>query len=47
LPGARVYSDQNYQPGLGIMLSYAIVGLLGALFIRETNFRYITLSVQK
>jgi len=46
-PGARVFPEQNYQAGLGIMLSYAIVGLLGVLFIRATNCRHITLSVQK
>jgi sugar phosphate permease len=44
LAGARVYSEQNYQTGLGIMLAFAIVGLLGALTIRETNCRYITIS---
>ncbi|HEY8887990.1 MAG TPA: MFS transporter, partial [Gallionella sp.] len=46
LAGARVYSEQNYQIGLGIMLAFAFVGLLGALTIRETNCRYITISVQ-
>ena len=43
LAGARVYSEQNYQVGLGIMLGFAIVGLLGAMTIRETNCRYIKL----
>ncbi len=47
LAGARVYSEQNYQTGLGVMLGYAIVGLPGALFTRETNCCYITISVQK
>jgi hypothetical protein len=47
LAGARVYPDRNFQSGLGIMLGYAIVGLPGALFIRETNCRYTTLSVQE
>jgi sugar phosphate permease len=44
LAGARVYSEQNYQLGLGIMLGFAIVGLLGAMTIRETNCGYITLT---
>lgn len=44
LAGARVYSEQNYQVGLGIMFVFAIVGLLGAMTIRETNCRYITLT---
>jgi sugar phosphate permease len=44
LAGARVYSERNYQTGLGIMLGFAIVGLIGAMFIRETNCRYITIS---
>ncbi|HUX89760.1 MAG TPA: MFS transporter [Gallionellaceae bacterium] len=47
LDGARVYSEQNYRIGLGIMLGFAIAGLLGALFIRETNCRYITLAAHK
>lgn len=42
LAGARVYSEQNYQIGLGIMLAFAVVGLLGALAIRETHCRYTT-----
>lgn len=44
LANARVYSEQNYQLGLGIMLGCAVVGLLGALLIRETNCRYINLA---
>jgi sugar phosphate permease len=40
--GARVYSEQNYQIGLGIMFAFAVVGLIGAMTIRETNCRYIT-----
>jgi nitrate/nitrite transporter NarK len=44
LAGARVYSEQNYQLGLGIMLGFAIIGLLGAMTIRETNCRYISLT---
>jgi sugar phosphate permease len=47
LDGARVYSERNFQIGLGIMLVFAIVGLIGALFIRETNCRYITIELQK
>lgn len=47
LDGARVYSERNFQIGLGIMLAFAIVGLIGALFIRETNCRYITIELQK
>jgi MFS family permease len=47
LAGARVYSEQNYQTGLSIMLGFAIVGLLGATFIRETNCRYINIPVPK
>jgi sugar phosphate permease len=41
LTGARVYSEQNYQLGLGIMFAFALTGLFGALFIRETNCRYL------
>lgn len=40
--GARVYSEHNYQTGLGIMFAFAVVGLIGALTIRETNCHYIT-----
>jgi len=47
LAGARVYSEQNYQMGLGIMLGFAVVGLIGAMFIRETNCRYITIAGSK
>jgi len=47
LAGARVYSEQNYQTGLGIMFAFAVVGLLGALQIHETNCRYIDLSPAK
>ena len=42
--GARVYSEQNYQIGLGIMFAFALVGLIGALTIRETNCHYITVT---
>jgi sugar phosphate permease len=44
MAGARVYSEQNYQTGLGIMLAFAVVGLVGAITIRETNCHYITVS---
>ncbi len=44
LNGARVYSEQNYQTGLGIMFAFAVVGLLGALKIHETNCRYILVA---
>ncbi len=44
LEGARVYSAANYQTGLGIMLGFAVVGLLGALTIRETNCKYIVIT---
>jgi len=47
LAGARVYSEHNYQTGLGIMFAFAIVGLLGAMTIRETNCRYITIAGPK
>lgn len=47
MAGARVYSEHNYQLGLGIMFGFAIAGLLGALTIRETNCRYITLDTQR
>ena len=47
LAGARVYSEANYQVGLGIMLAFAVVGLLGALAIHETNCNYITVSGRK
>jgi sugar phosphate permease len=47
LAGARVYSEHNYQVGLGIMFAFSIAGLIGAFFIRETNSGYITLDIQK
>jgi sugar phosphate permease len=43
LAGARVYSEHNYQYGLGIMLAFAVIGLIGALSIGETHCRYITI----
>jgi sugar phosphate permease len=44
IAGARVYSEHNYQIGLGIMLAFAVVGLLGAMTIRETNCQYIKIQ---
>ena len=44
LHGVRIYSQHNYQVGLGIMLAFAVVGLAGALRIRETRCRYVTHS---
>ena len=42
--GARVYSEHNYQIGLGIMFAFAVVGLIGAMTIRETNCHYIKIT---
>lgn len=39
LHGVRIYSPQNYQLGLLIMFAFALSGLIGALFIRETYCR--------
>ena len=39
--GARVYSADNYQTGFGLMLLFALLGLIGALYIRETNCRQL------
>jgi sugar phosphate permease len=47
LDGARIYSGHNYQIGLGIMLAFALAGLIGAMFIRETNCRHITIATHK
>ncbi len=41
LEGARVYSQHNYQIGLGIMLAFALAGWWGSWFIRETYCRYV------
>lgn len=38
--GARVYSPENFQTGFIVMFVFALVGLLGACFIRETYCRY-------
>lgn len=42
--GARVYSEHNYQIGLGIMLAFSVVGLIGALTIRETHCQHIIMA---
>jgi sugar phosphate permease len=42
LVGARIYSPANYQYGLSVMFAFALLGLLGACFIRETRCRNIT-----
>lgn len=47
LDGARIYSGHNYQVGLGIMLAFALAGLIGAMFIRETNCRHIAIATHK
>lgn len=47
LDGARLYSVHNYQIGLGIMLGFAVAGLIGSMAIRETNCRYITVTKHK
>lgn len=41
LNGVRVYTAENYQLGLSVMFIFALLGLLGACFIRETHCRYI------
>jgi sugar phosphate permease len=41
LHGARLYSPQNYQTGLLIMFVFALCGLIGACFIRETYCRNV------
>ena len=38
----RLGPSGNYQIGLGIMFAFAVVGLIGAMTIRETNCHYIT-----
>ncbi len=40
--GLRVYSVVDYQWGLSILFIFAVIGLIGALKIRETHGRYIT-----
>lgn len=44
LNGARVYSPENYQTGLSIMFMFALCGLVGAGFIRETWCRNVNES---
>ena len=38
--GARIYTPENFQTGLAVMFAFAVVGLLGSCFIRETYCRY-------
>lgn len=38
--GARVYSAADYQVGLGVMAAFALLGLIGAVYVRETYGRY-------
>ena len=40
LDGARIYTPENYQAGLAVMFAFALIGLIGACFIRETYCRY-------
>jgi hypothetical protein len=42
--GIRRYSLADYRNGLWLSLGFALVGLLGALFVRETRCRNITHS---
>ena len=42
--GIRRYSLADYRNGLWLSLDFALVGLLGALFVRETRCRNITHS---
>lgn len=42
LAGARVYTSECYQSGLGAMFGFALLGLAGTCFIRETHCRNIT-----
>lgn len=39
--GVRIYSPEDYQAGLSAMLALALIGLIGACFIRETYCRNI------
>jgi len=39
--GSAVRSLADYQAGLAILLGFALMGLVAALFIRETHCRYI------
>jgi sugar phosphate permease len=40
LNGVRVYSPENFRTGFVVMFVFALSGLIGALFIRETFCRY-------
>lgn len=44
LDGARIYSAHNYQTGLALMLAFAVVGVVGALGVRETYCRYVNVK---
>jgi sugar phosphate permease len=45
LAGVRLYAPECYQSGLGLMFAFALLGLAGACFIRETGCRNITETV--
>lgn len=47
LNGARIYSPANYQYGLSVMFACALLGLVGACFIRETFCRNVTEAAGK
>lgn len=38
--GVRIYSAADYRAGMGLMTAFAGLGLIGALFVRETYCRY-------
>jgi len=40
IDGVRIYSPENYQTGFIVMFVFALVGLIGSCFIRETYCRY-------
>ena len=42
--GVRVYSAMDYHSGFLLMLGFAVVGLFGALLVRETRCQNITLA---
>mgnify|MGYP000365617072 CR=1 FL=1 len=44
--GVRVYSGQDYQSGLLMMLVFTLVGLASAFWVRETRCRNIALDEQ-
>ena len=37
----RVYTAANYQAGLGVLFGFAVLGVIGALKLRETYCRYV------